>query len=64
MAKALADGPVAALSATRALLYDGFGASLETQLDRELRSMVTAGGAAECEEGLAALIEKRDPNFR
>ena len=64
VAKALADGPVAALSATRALLYDGFGASLETQLDRELRSMVTAGGAAECEEGLAALIEKRDPNFR
>jgi 2-(1,2-epoxy-1,2-dihydrophenyl)acetyl-CoA isomerase len=64
VARALADGPVRALSAARALLYDSFETGLETQLDRELRSMATAGAATESEEGLAALLEKRRPDFR
>jgi 2-(1,2-epoxy-1,2-dihydrophenyl)acetyl-CoA isomerase len=64
VAKALADGPVEALCAARALLYDSFEAGLETQLDRELRAMAAAGASAESEEGLAALLAKRPADFR
>lgn len=64
VAKAFADGPVEALCAARALLYDSFEAGFETQLDRELRSMAAAGASGESEEGLAALLEKRAPDFR
>ncbi|HKY81183.1 MAG TPA: enoyl-CoA hydratase-related protein [Sphingobium sp.] len=63
VARALADGPTEALAASRALLADSFETSLETQLDREARSMVKAGAGAESEEGLAALLAKRPPQF-
>ncbi|NWK99115.1 enoyl-CoA hydratase [Sphingobium lactosutens] len=64
VAKALADGPTAALAAARALLADSFETGLETQLDREARSMVKAGGGPESEEGLGALLAKRPPQFK
>ncbi|MCI4591818.1 enoyl-CoA hydratase-related protein [Sphingobium sp. BYY-5] len=64
VAHALADGPVDALCAARALLYDSFETGLETQLDRELRAMAAAGAGTESAEGLAALLEKRAPDFR
>lgn len=64
VATALADAPVAALAASRALLADSFETGLETQLDRELRSMATAGSGRESEEGLSALLAKRPANFR
>lgn len=63
-AKAFTDGPVQALSASRSLLRESFETGFETQLDRELRSMVKAGACAESEEGLSALLEKRAPDFR
>jgi 2-(1,2-epoxy-1,2-dihydrophenyl)acetyl-CoA isomerase len=59
----LADAPVAALGAARALLKESFESGFETQLDRELRSMAVAAGA-EAREGLAALFAKRPPAFR
>lgn len=64
VARALADAPVGALGAVRALLTDSFEQGLEAQLDRELRSMVAAGAGTESEEGLSALIAKRPANFR
>ena len=64
MAEKLAAGPVAALGAARALLSDSFERSFETQLDRELRFMATAGASAESDEGLAALLAKRAPDFK
>ena len=63
-AAALADAPMAALAASRALLADSFETGLETQLDRELRSMARAGAGPESEEGLSALLAKRTANFR
>lgn len=64
VATALADAPVEALAASRALLADSFETGLETQLDRELRSMAMAGAGRESEEGLSALLAKRPANFR
>ena len=64
VARAIAAGPVAALSASRALLYDSFETGFETQLDRELRSMAAAGASGESEEGLRALLQKQTPDFR
>ena len=63
-ATALVDAPMAALAASRALLAESFETGLETQLDRELRSMATAGAGQESEEGLSALLAKRPANFR
>ncbi|PBN43244.1 enoyl-CoA hydratase/isomerase family protein [Sphingobium sp. D43FB] len=64
VATTLADAPMAALAASRALLADSFETGLETQLDRELRSMAAAGAGRESEEGLSALLAKRPANFR
>ncbi|MGK2909267.1 MAG: enoyl-CoA hydratase/isomerase family protein [Sphingobium sp.] len=64
VARALANGPLKAIAAARALLADSFGAGFETQLDRELRSMVVAGASTESDEGLSALLSKRPPDFR
>ncbi|RSU55135.1 enoyl-CoA hydratase/isomerase family protein [Sphingobium yanoikuyae] len=63
LAARLADAPTAAYGAARTLLHDSFDTGFETQLDRELRSMAVAG-AGEAQEGLAALLAKRPPNFR
>ncbi|HKX78651.1 MAG TPA: enoyl-CoA hydratase-related protein [Novosphingobium sp.] len=63
-ARSLAEGPTGALAATRALLLDSFETAFETQLDRELRFMAAAGTNPESTEGLAALLEKRAPDFR
>jgi len=62
-ATALANAPVAALGAARALLKESYESGLETQLDRELRSMAVAADL-EAREGLAAFFAKRPPVFR
>ncbi|WCT73605.1 enoyl-CoA hydratase-related protein [Sphingomonas naphthae] len=63
MARKLADAPVAALGAARALLKESYESGFETQLDRELRSM-TIAATGEAREGLAAFFAKRAPDFR
>jgi 2-(1,2-epoxy-1,2-dihydrophenyl)acetyl-CoA isomerase len=63
MAQRLADGPVAAFGAIRALLATTLSNSFETQLDCELRSMIACAGA-EGLEGLDAFVAKRRPVFR
>jgi len=62
-ATALANAPVAALGAARALLRESYESGLETQLDRELRSMAVAADL-EAREGIAAYFAKRPPVFR
>ncbi len=64
MARALTDGPRAALGAARALLRDSFQTDLKSQLASEARTIAQAGGSAECREGLAAYIAKRTPDFK
>lgn len=62
-AAALADGPRAALSATRALLNASPGASLSDQLLAEAASISARSGEPEGIEGVDAFIGKRTPDF-
>ncbi len=64
VATRLADGPVAATGAVRALLHAGVERDLAGQLTRELRTMTDAAAGAEAKEGLAAFFAKRPPDFR
>ena len=64
LAASLADGPTGALGRARALLIESFGAPLEAQLEREVRSLAASGATAECREGVAAFLARRKPDFR
>lgn len=63
MAATLSNAAVSALGAARALLLESFAAGLETQLEKEARSIAAAGGGSEGREGVAAFVSKRKPNF-
>ena len=63
MAKRLVNAPTTAFGAARALLSQSYETGFETQLDRELRSMAIAA-AGEAQEGVAAFLAKRPPNFK
>jgi len=63
VATALVNAPIHALGAARSLLRESFETGLETQLDRELRSMSVAA-SCEAPEGLAAFFAKRPAVFR
>ena len=64
LAARLADAPVAAVGAARALLAESFQTGFEAQLGHELGSMVGAADSSEVREGIAAFLAKRPPNFR
>lgn len=63
IAAMLANAPVSAFGAARALLKESYETGLETQLDRELRSMALAAGR-EAREGISAFLAKRPPAFK
>ncbi len=52
-----------ALGAARGLLMESFGSSFEAQLARETETITRAAGGTECQEGVAAYLERRKPNF-
>ena len=60
---ALAASPTAALAATKRLIWDGLGATVEARLPEEARTVSELSGTADAREGLAAVIEKRAPRF-
>ena len=62
-AASLAQGPVAALGATKRLLHSGFTSTLETQMEHETQAIADAARGAEGREGIAAFLEKRGPRF-
>jgi 2-(1,2-epoxy-1,2-dihydrophenyl)acetyl-CoA isomerase len=64
LARQLAAGPTRALAATKRLLWDGLGRSVETCLPDESRTVSELSGTADSREGLAAVIERRAPNFK
>ncbi len=59
----LAAGPTQALAATKRLIWDGLGANVEARLPEEARTVAELSGTADAREGLAAVIEKREPRF-
>jgi len=63
LARALAAGAPKAIAATKRLLWNGVGASLEKQLPEEARTVSELSGTADSREGLAAVLERRPPVF-
>jgi len=62
-AAGLAASATSAIGAIRSLLLESSSSSLEDQLAREMRHIVTAGGTAECREGVTAFLDRRKPDF-
>lgn len=63
-AKAFAAGPTKAFGATKRLLQDTWTSGLETQMDRETRSISDLTRTADAREGIDAFVNKRKPSFR
>jgi 2-(1,2-epoxy-1,2-dihydrophenyl)acetyl-CoA isomerase len=59
----LAGGPTGALAATKRLIWDGLGATVEARLPEEARTVSELSGTPDAREGLAAVIERRAPEF-
>ncbi|WP_433781507.1 enoyl-CoA hydratase/isomerase family protein [Actinomycetospora sp. CA-101289] len=59
----LAAGAPRALAATKRLMWSGLGSRVEAQLPEEARTVAELSGTADAREGLAAVIERRDPTF-
>lgn len=52
-----------AVGATKRLLWGGVGATLADRLPEEARTVAQLSGTADSREGLAAVIERREPRF-
>lgn len=63
LARQLAQGAPAALAATKALLWDGLGRSVDNCMPEENRLQGRLSGMADALEGLDAVIENRPPVF-
>ncbi len=63
LARQLAAGAPAALAATKRLLWNGLGSSVDACMPEENRMQAQLSGMADAREGLAAVIEKRAPTF-
>lgn len=63
-AKAFAAGPTKAFGATKRLLQETWNGGLETQMDRETRSIVDLSRTADAHEGIDAFVNKRKPDFK
>jgi 2-(1,2-epoxy-1,2-dihydrophenyl)acetyl-CoA isomerase len=63
MTEVLDRAATAAVGASRALFLESFGAGLETHMDHEARKISVAGAGVEGQEGIAAFVQKRSPNF-
>ncbi len=63
-AKDFAAGPTKAFGATKRLLQETWNGGLETQMDRETRSIVDLTRTADAREGIDAFLSKREPKFR
>jgi 2-(1,2-epoxy-1,2-dihydrophenyl)acetyl-CoA isomerase len=64
LARELAEGPTRALAATKRLLWDGLGRSVEECLPDESRTVSELSGTEDAREGLAAVIERRPPQYK
>ena len=62
IATALASSPPG-LSATKRLVWNGLGASVEQRLAEESRTVSELSGTDDALEGLRAVIERRPPKF-
>lgn len=63
LARQLAGGATLALAATKRMLWDGLGATVDERLPEESRTVSELSGTYDALEGLAAVIAKRAPEF-
>jgi 2-(1,2-epoxy-1,2-dihydrophenyl)acetyl-CoA isomerase len=63
LARRLAAGAPAALASTKRLLWSGIGQGVEAVMHEENHTQAVLSGMADAREGLAAVIEKREPRF-
>lgn len=63
VARDLAAGAPLALAATKRMLWNGVGLSVEAALPEEARTVSELSGSADAREGLAAVIERRPAKF-
>jgi len=63
-AKNFAAGPTKAFGATKRLLQETWIGGLETQMDRETRSIVNLTRTTDAHEGIDGFVNKRKPNFK
>jgi 2-(1,2-epoxy-1,2-dihydrophenyl)acetyl-CoA isomerase len=63
LARQLANGPKHAFGVTKRLMLGSFSQTLESQMEHEARAIAQAIGGAESREGIAAFLEKRQPDF-
>ena len=63
LTRELAAGATLALAATKRLIWDGLGSTVEARLPEEARTVSELSGTADSREGLAAVIERRAPVF-
>lgn len=64
LAREFAAGPTAAFGRMKNLLADSADAGLEAQLEAEARQIAASVSTADASEGIAAFLEKRQPQFR
>jgi 2-(1,2-epoxy-1,2-dihydrophenyl)acetyl-CoA isomerase len=64
LAATLAAGPTRAYGAVRRMLRQSFETGLSDQLDAEKESLVAASRTDDAQEGIAAFVAKRRPEFR
>jgi 2-(1,2-epoxy-1,2-dihydrophenyl)acetyl-CoA isomerase len=64
LARTLAAGAPLALAAAKRLLWDGIGRGVESAIPDECRTVSELSGTADAREGLAAVIERRRPEFK
>src|SRR5229473_221074 len=64
LAAMLATGPTRAFGAVRRMLHQSFETGLSDQLEAEKESIVAASRSDDAQEGIAAFVAKRRPQFR
>ena len=64
LAATLAAGPTRAYGAVRRMLRQSFETGLSNQLEAEKQSIVAASRSDDAQEGIAAFVAKRRPQFR
>jgi 2-(1,2-epoxy-1,2-dihydrophenyl)acetyl-CoA isomerase len=63
LAAKLAAGPTRAFGGVKRLLQTGLADTLESQMEREARSILEMAGSADGIEGIGAFVAKRPPRF-